>query len=626
MLISLKSALVRRRTHHSRGASPKAAQPPEFNRWAYLDIPPRKIAKMRFLVLLLCVLLSVEIQANNESSLNGTWVADIEATERSILESAPRKDAIEIARSFIAIGGYLAISMLVIEDDFATFAVYGDTTNKGKQLKLISQNQAERKYIASDNDSSKGELTVTVLNNEYIRVSQRNDPLGLVVLWKRASPQPIRTSEALQAHLSVWQTSMEKIKNHLFAQDIQRTEPTPPKRWSEDVVLQDGRRIKVEREVSYTFNHSIGDAGSGFSVFKNKLSSHRLQFKNPDTGRIINWQGDPLFTPVLLDLIDGVPYLVLSARPTKETERIYGCTELPFIYLQYDIKSQTQWRPVPEDQAPRVLKSANLSLAEENKMKDHLSVEEVQETIAQKEKSSARFIQREIPRDYGEWRYQSKNSYRNERRRDDCRLPPQPPPDIPLPKPIDIELDVVGSRDYIFKYPEDFPIKYGSEVIGTITRKQCAPLFKVADPENIMLGELFVRDPTSVKKLPYTGPTPFPSGRMFEKRTERHCNSEFVWFIAEHEDHGKTVITKYTVSGDYVYSIRFQNPETAENKKHQPMVLDSLTVENGYFIFYWLTSLPTVKAPQAIYSNRLTKLRFREPDKPNQSINTDAAR
>ncbi len=543
-------------------------------------MPPRKITKMRLLALLLCVLLSVEIQASNESSVNGTWVADIEATERSILESAPRKDAIEIARSFIAIGGYLAFSMLVIEDDFATYAVYGDTIKEGKQFKLISENQAERKYIQSDKNSSKVELTVTVLNNEYIRVSQRNDPLGLVMLWKRASPQPIRTSESLQAHLSVWQTSMEKIKNHLFAQDIQQTEPTPPKRWSEDVVLQDGRRIRVDREVSYTFKHSIGDAGSGFSVFKNKLSNHRLQFKNPDTGRIIAWKVDSLFTPVLLDLIDGTPYLVLSARPTKETERIYGCTELPFIYLQYDTKLQTKWRSVPEDHAPSALKSANLSFAEEKKMKDHLSVEEVKETIAEKEKSSARFIQREIPRDYGEWRYQYKNSYRNERRRDDCRPLRTPLPPMAFPAPTEGSPEVLETTDYI---PDRIAIgdDWSSFVFDGKREGACKSLFRPTDPDDHMQGQRFVKDRSGNKPAPYSRNVQFNMGvRVL-------CDDDYVWFVTHQEEPGKIVISKFTATGDLVFRTSFRNPDRVEGFTGH-IRIPSLRSERGYLYFDWL--------------------------------------
>lgn len=570
---------------------------------------------MKLLVVLLCMLLSVEAPASNGSNLNGTWVADIEATERSILESAPRKDAKEIARNFIVMGAYLAITMLVVEDDSVMFSIYGDTSNKGKTFKLVSQDQTERKYIASDKDSSKGELIVTVLSSEYIRVSQRNDPLGPVVLWKRASPQPIRTSEALQAHLSAWQTSLEKIKNHLFAQDIQQTEPSPPKRWSEDVVLQDGRRIKVEREVSYTFKHSIGDAGSGFSVFKNKLSNHHLQFKNPDTGRIIDWQGDSLFAPVLLDLIDGVPYLVLSARPTKETERIYGCTELPFVYLQYDTDSQVKWRTVPEDRAPRALKRVNLSFAEENKLKVHLSVEEVQETITQKEKSSGRFIQRDIPRDYSEWRYQYKNSYRNERRRDDCRPPRAPLPQMALPIPIEGSPEILETTDYT---PDRITI--GDDWSGFVFDKKregaCKSLFRPTDPDDYMQGQRFVKDSSGNKPAPYSRTVQFNMGvRVL-------CDDENVWFVTHQEDPGKIVISKFTVTGDLVFRTSFRNPERVDGFTGYIRV-PSLRSEGGYLYFDWLDFR---NSNREWHIKRCLKMRMKEPDRPNRSINTDAAR
>lgn len=586
-----------------------------FERWAHLDAPFRIIAKMKFLVLLLCVLLSVEAQASNVSNLNGTWVADIEATERSILESAPRKDAKEIARSFIAMGAYLAITMLVVEDDSVMFSMYGDTSNNGKAFRLVSQDQTERKYIASDKDSSKGELIVTVLSSEYIRVSRRNDLLGQVVLWKRASPQPIRTSEALKAHLSVWQTSMEKIKNHLFAQDIQQTEPTPPKRWSEEVVLQDGRQIKVEREVSYTFKHSIGDAGSGYSVSKNKLSNHHLQFKHPETGKLIDWQGDPLFTPVLLGLIDEVPYLVLSARPTKETERIYGCTELPFIYLQYDAKSQTKWLTVPEDQAPRALKSANLSLAEGNNLKDHLSVDEVQETIAQKEKSSARFIQREIPRDYGEWRYQYKNSYRNERRRDDCRPPRAPLPQMALPVPIEGLPEILETTDYT---PDRIAIgdDWSSFVFDKKREGACKSLFRPTDPDDYMQGQRFVKDSSGNKPAPYSQTAQFKMGvRVL-------CDDDDVWFITHQEEPGKIVISKFTATGDLVFRTSFRNPGRVEGFTGY-IRIPSLRSEGGYLYFDWLDFRDINRE---WHIKRWLKMRMKEPDRSNPSISADAAR
>jgi hypothetical protein len=570
---------------------------------------------MKLLVLLLCMLLSVEAPASNGSNLNGTWVADIEATERSILESPPRKDAGEIARSFLVIGGYLAITMLVIEDDFATYAMYGDTSGKGAKFKLVSQGQTERKYIGTNKDSSKSTLTVNILSSENIRVSMQNDPLGPFVLWKRASPQPLRTSEALQAHLSVWQTSLEKIKNHLFAQDIEQTETVPPKHWSEDVVLQDGRRMKVEREISFTFKHSMGDAGSGFSVFKNRLSNYRLQFKHPETGEVINWQGEESVSPSLLDVIDGVPYLVLSARPTKETERIYGCTELPFIYLRYDTKSQTKWRTVPEDQAPRALKSANLSLAEENKLKDHLSVEEVQETIAQKEKSSAGFIQREIPRDYGEWRYQYKNSYRNERRRDDCRPPRAPLPQLMLPVPIEGSPEILETTNYT---PDRIAIgdDWSSFVFDKNREGACKSLFSPTDPDDYMQGQRFVKDISGNKLAPYSRTVQFNMGvRVL-------CDDENVWFVTHQEEPGKIVISKFTVTGDLVFRTSFRNPERVDGFTGYIRV-PSLQSEGGYLYFDWLDFR---NSNREWHIKRWLKMRMKEPDRPNPSTNTNAAR
>ena len=569
---------------------------------------------MKLVALLFCALLTVEVSASNGGNLNGTWVVDVAATERSVLEMAPRTDAKEIARNFLVMGGYLAITMLVIEDDFATLAMYGDTSGKGAKFKLVSQNPTERKYIASDKDSSKGALTVTVLSGENIRVTQQNDLLGPFVLWKRATPHPIQTREALDAHLSTWRSSLEKIKNYLFAQDIQQTEAVPPKRWSEDVALQDGRRIKVDREVSYTFEHSMGDAGSGFSVFKNKLSNHLLQFKHPETGKIIDWQGNPSFIPVLLDLIDGVSYLVLSSRPTKEVERVYGCTELPFTYLQYDTKSQGKWRTVPEDRAPRALKRTNLSFIEETKSKDHLSVEEVQETIAQKEKSSKGFIQREIPRDYSEWRYLYKNSYRNERGQDDCRPPRAPLPQMVLPAPIEVSPEILETINYT---PDRIAIgdDWSSFVFDRKREGECKKLFRPADPDDNLQGQRFVKDITGKKPVPYSRTVQFNMGvRVL-------CDDD-VWFVTHQEEPGKIVISKFTATGDLVSRTSFRNPDRVEGFIGYIRV-PSLRSEGGYLYFDWLDFRDINRE---WHIKRWLKMRMKVPDKPNPSINSDAAR
>ncbi len=558
---------------------------------------------MKLILFVLGALLAIDASAQSGSSLNGTWVVDPLATERSVLEMAPRTDAKEIARSFLVLGGYLAMTMLVIEDDVATYAMYGDTSGRGAKFRLVSQDGSERKYVATDKDSSKGALTVTVVSGENIRASQQNDPLGPFVLWKRASPLPIptpRTPEALELHLSTWRASVEKIKNHLFAQDIEQTKAVPTRHWSEDVVLQDGRRIKVERDVSYSFEHSIGDAGSGYSVSTNRLSKPRLQFKHPATGRVLVWEGEPSVSPVLLDVLDGIPFLVLSARPTRETARVYGCTELPFIYLQYD----TAWRSVAEEQAPRALKRANLSFVEDDKLKDHLSVDEVQETIARKEKSSDRFFQREIPKDYGEWRYLYKNSYRNERRRDDCRPARAALPQMVLPAPIEGSPEILEAVEYT---PDRIAI--GDDWSGLVfDRKregECKKLFRPADPEDSMQGQRFVNDSSGSKPAPYSRTAQFNMG-------VRVLCDDHIWFVAHQEEPGKILISRFTINGDLVSRSSFRNPDRLQGFVGY-IRIPSLRSEGGYLYFEWLDFRDINRE---WHIKRWLKMRMKEPEMP----------
>ena len=128
-----------------------------------------------------------------------------------------------------------------------------------------------------------------------------------------------------------------------------------------------------------------------------------------------------------------------------------------------------------------------------------------------------------------------------------------------------------------------------------------------------MQGELFINDPTGNIRLPYSGPAPFPSGNPFGRRVERYCDDKFVWFIAGHEERGKTILTKYTASGKILYNIRMDDPKTADNNLARRLVLGSITAENGHVCFYWEQSLPlSTDSPQR-YPIRMTKFRFLEP-------------
>jgi hypothetical protein len=246
----------------------------------------------------------------------------------------------------------------------------------------------------------------------------------------------------------------------LLAQDIRQAEPIPVERWTEDARLHDGRVLKVERETSYSFTNSIGDAGSGFAVHRTPLGTHRLRFRHPDTGAVISW-----------------------------------------------------WKPIAADQAPAVLRTANLSIADPRPSKGHLSVEEVQQTIERKQAASHRFFQREIPTGYDEWRYLYKNSHRNQRQRDDCRPPRVPPPAMVLPAPFEGSPAILETITYApdrIASADDW-----SQLVYDRRRDEdCKKLFRPTDPDDDFSGQRFVQDPTGTKPVPYSPRKEFDERRM----------------------------------------------------------------------------------------------------------------
>lgn len=383
-------------------------------------------------------------------------------------------------------------------------------------------------------------------------------------------------------------------------------------RWSEDALLTDGRLIRVEREVDYTFRVTSGDAGSGFQLFKTWPDRFWLKFSHPDTKETIKWQGEQFFHPVLLDVVKGVPYLVVVGRPTKDTESTYGCPELPYSYLQYDNSGILgKWRPIPFEQAPDALRKANLSPHYDVVMgKRHLSADEVRHRIELAEGSSGRYVQREIPRSYQEWRSQGKNSYRNERRNGDCRPARIPPPPIILPVPIERALDLLDTKEYT---PERV---VGIEEWGRLTfnaarEEACKKMFRPVDPDDYMMGELFVYDSTATKRVPY-------SMNSQRQMGVRQLCDDHIWFITHLEERDKILITKFAVTGDLVYRISFHRPESIQGFVGY-IAIPSLKSEGGYVYFDWQDSRDL---NQQWLIKRILKMCVREPILPDIAVSS----
>jgi hypothetical protein len=378
--------------------------------------------------------------------------------------------------------------------------------------------------------------------------------------------------------------------------------------WTEDALLHDGRIIKVALRATNTIDVVspwplvLRFESSGFDRFG-------IAFRHPDTQVQITWQGERRFSPLLVDVLGGIPYLVVFGRPDKSTASIYGCPELPYIYLKF---VSNNWIPIPVEDAPHMLAKANLHTNPIGIETDgrHFTTDDIARETQHAQLASNGQRQVAIPRGYDDWHTKYKDSARNDRQFGDCRPPSAPPSGAPLPKPTMVGLEVIQSVDV------QNPTEHNRALWADrryLKSRDCEKLFVMADKENRLLGQRFVDDSTGKKLLPYSGPAPIKSGRLFEQRAVRYCDDRYVWFVAGYEELGKTVIAKYSTAGDFIYNVGIANPLTAVNNNYRGMVLDSVFLEDGYFTFYWEHALPTPPNQSTIFPTRMTRFRFREP-------------
>ena len=396
---------------------------------------------------------------------------------------------------------------------------------------------------------------------------------------------------------------------------------TRTERWSEDVVLQDGTLIKVEREVGYTFQFVSGDEAS-MKLFASWPDRFWLKFKNPVTKETIKWQGEQYFSPVLLDVLDGIPYLVVMGRPKKDNESTYGCPELPFIYLKYESGFFDKWLPVPVEMAPEALKNPNLSpqypdfgklnesyesmlTKQRGRPRRDMSTQDVGEMIEKFTRTPEQQLNKEIPRTYETWRYAYKNGYRNERRMGDCRPPRSPLPPVILPVATEVPLELLHATEYT---PERVvgSAEWGHLTYDRVREEACNKMFRPADPDDYMMGERFVHDSTATKRVPY-------SSNSQRKMGVRQICDDYIWFVTHLEERDKMIITKFTVTGDLVYRISFRHPEPIQGFVGY-VAIPSLRSETGYLYFDWQDFRDF---NQEWHIKRILKLRVREPASPN---------
>jgi len=371
--------------------------------------------------------------------------------------------------------------------------------------------------------------------------------------------------------------------------------------WTEDVLLHDGRVVKIYGETCFTLNYSRD------SFLKSWPDKYLIKFEHPDTHETIKWQGERYFDPVLLDIIDGIPYLVVHGGPNKDTEEIYGCPELPYIYLKYENGFRGKWTPVPSELAPSELAVANLYTHAAVDGRNHATVESVKTSIRLAEESKGSF-QGKIPHNYDEWHNIYKNSYRNERLGNDCRPPRTPLPPVTLPAAMVTSPEVLDTVSY---KPEHVSTENERVHLffDQIREGACKKLFKPTDPDDNMQDQRFINDSTGNKRVPYS------KNGQFQMGTRVLCD-EHVWFITHQEEKGKMIITQYTIGGDLTFRVSFPQPELIPGFVGY-ISIPSLRTEAGYLYFDWMDFRDINRE---WHIKRILKMRVQVPH--SQSIKT----
>jgi len=372
--------------------------------------------------------------------------------------------------------------------------------------------------------------------------------------------------------------------------------------WTESALLRDGRTIEVKREVEFVMKTS----GELAQMFRSWPTTYGLKFKHPDTQKTIKWQGEPHFQPVLLDFVNGVPYLVVYGKPDQINMKKYGCLDIPYIFLRYDEKNQV-WIPLQREQIPNKLKDANLAPSYDGTYMpqngSHPSRHIVEYMIRSAESHSGGFFQSKIPVDFDSWQYRGKQRYKNERTRNDCRPARENPPEIALPPAQKLTLEILETKDYtpewIIKHADWSRLTFDKERSG-----YCSTLFKPANPDDPLMDgrEAFVKDATGQKRVPFQ--------RFAAPIGNRICEGGYIWFFDYVAEPGRMVLTKFSTGGDFIYRISFERPEDPSGFLGVIMS-PTFKLKDGYLFFDWWNQQQFVQDRRV---KRTLKVRLREPE------------
>lgn len=347
--------------------------------------------------------------------------------------------------------------------------------------------------------------------------------------------------------------------------------------WTEEVVVADGPTIQVSRSVEYACR------GTVLSTILDKYPClFRLDFEHPKLPLTVRWRGIRYINPIAVQVIRDVPYLAIYSgagySPMHDKPQSFGCPEVPFSFLKYDLKSG-DWSPVAPMEVPESLLDPNLTADYYlYRPKGKLSKEIVAEIV--KSQSRNGYLQTKIPRNADEWSYKLKKSFLTSRVTNDCRPPLEKVVDAIFPMKEDgknLDLELIKTKIVDYEVVED---KYFDPPLMIPDVERPALWFNKETAEKC--NSYFVKPDQHDQRLTmFQGFVADSRGRKFTGNglNNLYCGNDFNYGI-NYLDNEFFVLAKYTKSGDVLRYLKIPKP-----KKMMGTVVRQSKIENGYLHF-----------------------------------------
>jgi hypothetical protein len=309
--------------------------------------------------------------------------------------------------------------------------------------------------------------------------------------------------------------------------------------------------------------------------------------------------------PVLLDVVNGTPWLVINSNLFNSELKHYGCPEIPYVFLSY---KQGRWIPVAPRDAPPELRDANISYDYGPHLMLNgrtLGATEIASSLRSVQISTGGHFNRSIPRSLEQWQYKYKTAHVTRRHHNDCRAPlPQPVNYIATRSSSPVELETMSSgavepQLHMRESPNSSESLWGNYSWDKNRAQACKDRLQGADEQDQRLTtwQRFTADATKTKI--------FPNGYTW------FCDPEAVWIFGHGMvEPGRLVVTKATNTGEILYKVSFAKP---------PVVLgtaggirySTFLAKDGFVEFEWVGF---DSGGYDWYVKHLAKFRFREPE------------